>query len=52
MLLPPGAFGSALRGAAYFDGAGVLGPMLVLAAYVAASLLLSLSRQYRLKEEV
>jgi hypothetical protein len=38
MFFPPGALGSALRGAAYFDGAGVLGPMLVLAAYVAVGL--------------
>lgn len=34
-LLPPGALGSALRGTAYFDGAGVPGPLLVLAAWAA-----------------
>lgn len=38
MFFPPGALGSALRGAAYFDGAEVLGPMLVLAAYVVVGL--------------
>jgi hypothetical protein len=32
-LLPPGALGSALRGTAYFDGAGVAGPLLVLLAW-------------------
>lgn len=33
-LLPPGALGDALRGEAYFDGAGVMGPVLVLLAWV------------------
>lgn len=33
-LLPPGALGDALRGTAYFDGAGVIGPVLVLLAWV------------------
>lgn len=34
-LLPPGALGSALRSTAYFDGAGALVPLLVLAAWAA-----------------
>jgi hypothetical protein len=33
--LPPGALGDALRGTAYFDAAKIVGPLLVLAAYVA-----------------
>ncbi|CAI9399695.1 hypothetical protein [Nocardioides sp. T2.26MG-1] len=41
-LLPPGAFGTALRGTAFFDGAGVTGPLLVLGTWVAAGLLLAL----------
>jgi hypothetical protein len=36
--LPPGALGSALRGTSYFDGAGVLVPILVLLAWVALGL--------------
>lgn len=32
-VLPPGALGSALRGTAYFDGAGVVFPIVVLAAW-------------------
>ena len=39
-LLPPGAAGTALRSAAYFDGAGAGGPLLVLAAWLAAGLVL------------
>lgn len=38
--LPPGALGSALRGTAYFDGAGVLGPLFVLLAWAALGLAL------------
>jgi hypothetical protein len=38
MFLPPGALGDALRGTAYFGGAGVVGSLLVLAAYVALGL--------------
>ena len=34
-LLPPGALGSALRGTAYFDGAGVVFPIVVLLAWAA-----------------
>src|SRR5690606_15681005 len=42
-LLPPGATGTALRSVAWFDGAGSVAALLVLAAWVAAgSLLLSL----------
>lgn len=41
-LLPPGALGSALRGTAYFDGAKIVGPLLVLAAYVVIGVLLNL----------
>jgi hypothetical protein len=33
MFFPPGALGSALGGAAYFGGAGVVGPLLVLTGY-------------------
>ena len=33
--LPPGALGSALRGAAYFDGAGVVAPTAVLVGWIA-----------------
>ena len=40
-LLPPGALGSGLRGVAYFDGAKVIGPLLVLAAYIALGVLLN-----------
>jgi hypothetical protein len=40
--LPPGALGDALRGTAYFDGAKIVGPLLVLAAYVALGVLLNL----------
>jgi hypothetical protein len=38
---PPGALGSALRGVAYFDGAKIVGPLLILAAYVALGLILN-----------
>lgn len=41
-LLPPGAVGSALRGTSYFDGHGVAGPLVVLAAWAAAGLALAL----------
>lgn len=40
-LLPPGAAGSALRGTAAFDGAGVLGPVIVLLAWVAIGVALN-----------
>lgn len=40
--LPPGALGSSLRGTAYFDGAKIALPLLVLAAYVVLGLLLNL----------
>jgi hypothetical protein len=39
-LLPPGAVGSALRNVAYFDGAELLGPLLVLVAWCAAGIAL------------
>lgn len=39
-LLPPGAAVSLLRSVAFFDGAGVAGPLAVLAAWAAAGLLL------------
>ncbi|HYF72115.1 MAG TPA: hypothetical protein VD864_04805 [Nocardioides sp.] len=42
-LLPPGAFGSALRSTAFFDGAAVTAPLLVLAAWIAGGLLLALT---------
>jgi hypothetical protein len=38
MFLPPGALGSALGGTAYFGGAGVVGPLLVLTGYAAVGL--------------
>jgi hypothetical protein len=41
-LLPPGAVGSALRGTAFFDGAGVGLPILVLIVWIAAGLALAL----------
>ncbi len=41
-LLPPGALGDALRGTAYFDGAGVLAPVLVLLAWLVVGLGLQL----------
>lgn len=41
-LLPPGAAGSALRGTAAFDGAGVLGPVIVLLVWVAIGVGLNL----------
>ncbi|NYI99938.1 hypothetical protein HNR19_000637 [Nocardioides thalensis] len=41
-LLPPGATGSALRGTAYFDGAGVGLPLVVLACWAALGLALAL----------
>jgi hypothetical protein len=40
-LLPPGAVGSALRGTAFFDGAGVKLPVLVLLAWIAAGVALA-----------
>jgi len=40
-LMPPGAVGSALRGTAYFDGAGVLGPVVVLLAWVGVGVALN-----------
>jgi hypothetical protein len=39
--LPPGALGSALRNVAYFDGAKLLLPLLVLAAYVVIGVILN-----------
>lgn len=41
-LLPPGALGDTLRGAAYFDGAGVPEPVLVLFAWAAVGVALHL----------
>ncbi len=38
--LPPGAAGSALKGAAYFDGAGTTGPVLILAGWALLGLVL------------
>ena len=38
--LPPGAAGQLLRSAAYFDGAGAAGPLLVLASWFALGLVL------------
>jgi len=40
-LLPPGATGTALRSTAFFDGAGASTPLLVLAGWLAAGLLLA-----------
>jgi hypothetical protein len=40
--LPPGALGSALRGTAFFDGAGSAVPLTVLAAWALGGLLLAL----------
>jgi len=42
-LLPPGAVTTALRGTAFFDGAAVGGPLLVLTAWIGAGLLLALA---------
>jgi hypothetical protein len=42
-LLPPGALGSALRSTAYFDGAAVWQPVLVLSAWALAGLALALA---------
>jgi hypothetical protein len=39
-LLPPGAVGSALRNVAYFDGTKLLGPLLVLAGWIAVGAVL------------
>jgi hypothetical protein len=39
-LLPPGAVGSALRNVAYFDGVKLLGPLVVLAGWIAAGTVL------------
>lgn len=41
-LLPPGAVGSALRGFGFFDGAGTATPLIVLACWAGAGLLLTL----------
>lgn len=41
-LLPPGAVGSALRGTAFFDGAGTMLPLTVLACWALAGLVLAL----------
>lgn len=38
---PSGALGSALRGVAYFGGAKIVGPLLILAAYVVLGLILN-----------
>jgi hypothetical protein len=40
--IPPGAMATALRSVGYFDGAGVGGPLLVLAAWLVAGCLLAL----------
>lgn len=40
-LLPPGASGTLLRSTAYFDGAGAVGPVTVLAAWITFGLLLT-----------
>lgn len=42
-LLPPGAAGTALRGTAYFDGAGIGTPLLVLLCWAGAGLALALA---------
>lgn len=39
-LLPPGAYGSALRSVVFFDGAAAGGPLLVLAAWVVGGIVL------------
>jgi hypothetical protein len=39
-VLPPGAVGSALRNVAYFDGVKLLGPLVVLAVWVAVGVVL------------
>jgi hypothetical protein len=39
-LLPPGAVGSALRNVAYFDGVKLLGPLVVLAFWIAVGVVL------------
>ncbi|MDR1118051.1 MAG: hypothetical protein LBL01_01970, partial [Bifidobacteriaceae bacterium] len=50
--LPPGAFSSALRSAAYFDGQGIWGPVAVLCAWAAAgALALALGRRARAAAE-
>lgn len=47
-LLPPGAGGSLLRSTAFFDGAAATGPVLVLATWLTAGLLLAaLGRRFR-----
>ena len=40
-LMPPGAAGSALRGSSFFDGAGTAMPLIVLACWAGAGLLLT-----------
>jgi hypothetical protein len=40
-LLPPGAVGSATRNVAYFDGTKLLGPLLVLAGWIAVGIVLN-----------
>ncbi|RAV08935.1 hypothetical protein DQP55_18365 [Mycolicibacterium sp. GF69] len=42
-LLPPGATGTALRGTAYFDGAGIGPPLVVLLCWAGAGLALALA---------
>ena len=47
-MLPPGAGGSLLRSTAFFDGAAAAGPVLILAAWLAAGLVLAaLGRRFR-----
>jgi hypothetical protein len=48
--LPPGALGSALRNVAYFDGAKVVLPLLVLAAYVVIGVTLNQIASRRAQE--
>lgn len=50
-LLPPGAGITALRNTAYFDGAALAQPLLVLAAFAAAGLLLLLTAGPRRQED-
>lgn len=49
-LLPPGALGSALRSTAYFDGAAVWSPVLVLSVWALAGLALALAPGRRPEE--
>jgi hypothetical protein len=50
-LLPPGAAADALRGVAYFDGAGVARPLTVLAVWAGAGLVLTLLASGRHRTE-